>query len=268
VALPVGATRLAWRLPELWRPTTRLVPLALAVVLGASSLWGIDGALKPHQIPPTWHDARALTRAEPGTILLLPWHRYQNSAIGGERRVLSPALQFFGPDVVAASDLELAAPTRETIDAREAHVEALLADLRTGRPVAERLSAIGIRWVLIVHDVDYETYLPMVDEQGVRLRQSDLSLDLVEVTTWRDDGVARVVGPLARVEAGATDGTVWHEPWAPGWLRGLTPARRSATGLVELPGGNRTVWYWPGVLVTVGHLGWLGTLAVAARRWG
>lgn len=267
IAVPSGASVLAWRVPTLWRSSVRLVPLAIAVMLGSSSLWGIDGALRPHQIPPSWAEARALTRAEPGTILVLPWHRYQNSAIAGERRVLSPALQFFGPDVIASSDLELDSPTRETIDPREPHVEALLADLQTGRPVADRLAAIGIRWVLIVHDVDYETYLPMVDEVGVASRQSDLSLDLVEVTTWRDDGVDRAGGPFAPLASAGDGATVWHEPWAPGWFRGLTPASESPTGLVGLPGGNHRVWYWPALIVTLGHVVGISLVLVAVRHW-
>ena len=271
VAVSAGATRLARGAARPSRLATLSLPVAAALVLAVPGFWGLEGTLEPVEIPASWDEARELT-SDDGTVLVLPWHRYQNISVADDRRVLNPAIPFFGPDVVVSPDLELAAPGRETSDPRVDTIESLLPGLRRGEPVAAQLAGAGIRWIVIFHDADYEQYLPLLGDPGLESRIVDRDIDLVEVPASLSPGPVdgprlvpdRPVAPLARVDDGA--GGTWAEPWAWGWMQGLRAASEGSTGLVVLPGGSSVVWYWPAALVAASHAAWIGGLAWSVGR--
>jgi hypothetical protein len=265
-AAAAGAADLARRVARPTARAVRLVPLAVAAILATPGGWGLDGQVDPVDLPPEWAAARAITRAEPGTVLVLPWYRYLDIATSdGPRRVLNPALAEFGPDVIVSPDLGLAEPTRETIDPRAATIELLLPAIVTNEPTADRLGALGVRWVLLLQEADHERYTPEEDP-GLRTALAGDALELYEVTAWRDDGVD-LATPL--VGAGPDGATRWHAPAAHGWLQNLSSAGRTGTGLVSLPGGGGVVWYWPGALAALTTALWVVTtiLLGTGYRW-
>jgi hypothetical protein len=243
------------------------LPAAVALTLALPGLWGVGGRLEPVHLPPAWETARRQVVRRPGTVLALPWHRYLDLRVAGGRRVFNPLPDHFGGDVLFSSDPELGRPHREGVDPREPHVPAVLDELRAGRPVSDRLADLGVRWVAVLHDVDWRPYATgLAADPGLDPRVRSGTLDLLEVRSWRapvtDSRGAAVpthalVAPLRRLaRSGAAR---WARPAARGWMRGWAGAGQTSSGLVRLPAGAGLLWFWPAALSLVAQ----GAAAVA-----
>jgi hypothetical protein len=227
----------------------------VALVLGAPGLWGVGNRLEPVAIPEEWKAARDAVGRAPGPVLALPYHRYLDLPVAGNRRALHPLPDYLGGDVLSSSDPELGTRHLEVADPRE---PAVLAVLAGGNDVAGGLARAGVRWVAILHAADWEAYRPMTAAPGLRVAVSGPSLDLVEVEPWQGSVVTRsgralrirpVAAPLQRLAPSGP--AVWSRPAAGGWRRGFRATGRTTEGLTTLPGGRGLVWFWPSVVVLV-----------------
>jgi hypothetical protein len=268
-AAALGAARLArWR-AGLLEGALWAVPFAIAALLAGPGLLGIDGRLDPVSFPREWSRARTAIAHQPGTVLALPWHEYLQMRIAHDRNVFNPAPIYFGGDVLASSDPEfLSGP--EQSDPREPTVRRLLGVVRAGRPVASKLARLGVRWVVLLHEVDWQSYASLGNDRGLGHAVGGPSLDLFRVRAWRGpvlDGTGRrvrlhtVVQPLSWLDASGT--VTWFRPTEYGWMRGWKPAHATPAGLVRLPAGRGPVWYWPTLLVLAADLA-TATVAVVA----
>ncbi len=260
-AAALGTRRIAQALVDrgdsAWRgaasAATAIVPIVAALWLASSGLWGIDNRLRPITLPPEYAQARQMISEHPGTVVGLPWHQYFNLEVDGIRRVLNPLPLYLGGDVLISSDPELhEEDRRERADPREAQMDAILADAKDFHPVAERMHALGVRWVMVLHEVDWLKYPGLTTDPGLRLALHAQALDLYEVRAWtglvvdqdgRAVGADPVVEPVLRLDPSGS-ATV-NRPFAAGWMRGWEPAEETPEGLVGLPAGSGLVWYWP-----------------------
>jgi hypothetical protein len=252
-AAAYGAARLGGRL-------VLAVPAACAIVLAIPGLWGIDGRLEPVTFPDGWRTASEAIRARPGTVLALPWHQYLNASFAKGRRALNPLPDYLGGDVLSSSDPELAAEGQEPADPREPHVLRLLDRIAAGDSAADELAEIGVRWVVLLHEVDWRPLQTLRDDPGLRRVVDERALELFEVRPWRGPVVTSagralddrpVAAPLARI---APSGAArWHRPAAPGWTRGWHGARESPVGTIDLSGGSGVVWFWPSGIVVIAY---------------
>lgn len=263
-AAALGAARLGGR-------AVQAIPIACALVLAVPGLWGAGGALHPVDIPPGWRAMAEIVHARPGPVLALPWHQYFDLRVAGGRRVLNPIPDYLGGDVLAASDPELAAGRQEEADPREAHVPALLRRLAAGRAISPDLERLGVRWVALLHEVDWRGYTALRRDEGLRPAYRDGDVELFAVRGWRgpvltDAGRALdidpVVAPLERLDG--SDGATWHRPGAHGWLRGWRRATIGRFGTLRLPAGRGLVWFWPAATVLLADL---VTLCACLRAW-
>ena len=254
-AAALGAARIGGLL-------ARLTPAACALALAAPALWGVEGRLQPVDVPPGWHAAKVAIDRRPGPVLALPWHQYLDLRVADGRRVLNPMRDYLGGDVLSSSDPELSARRQEEADPREAHVRrTLLPRMTEGRPAADALSRLGVRWVVLLHEVEWRSFAPgLRADPGLRRTVDDVAVELFEVRDWRGPVVTAageamparsVIAPVARV-AGSGPAT-WHRPAAPGWMRGFEPAEEGPFGTLLLPRGGGLVWFWPAVLVLLAH---------------
>ena len=246
-----------------------VLPLAAAIVVAVPAAWGFGGELRPVHLSPEWAQARAAVEKEPGTVVALPWFQYYTLDLARDRLTLGITPYYFGGDVIAASDPRLTAEHREEItDPRYAAINGVVEAARDGRPVSDELAAAGVRWVVLQHDVDWQSYTGVVEDPGLELVVSGPTLDLYRVGSWPGPGftadgtgtdVDSIISPWLSVSG--SDAVTLTRPYQSGWLRGLSSATRSEDGLIALPSGSGPVWYWPAVLIVVADLVWAAIVA-------
>jgi hypothetical protein len=261
-AAALGAARMARSVRPALEATARIAPFAAALALAGPALWGLGGQLDPATFPKEWHEARQVVNAQPGTVLALPWYQYFTLDIAHNHLVLDVVPDYFGGDVIASSDPRLSRdPRHEVADPREPVMDRIVADARTGAEVSDRLVALGVRWVVFQHDVDWRLYTGIPLDAGLERVVSGDTMDLYRVRDWRgpvlaDDGAMvpshDVVAPLLRVDGSGP--ATYLAPYQSGWLRGWTRAAPTSEGLIGLPGGSGPVWFWPALVVLAGDL--------------
>jgi hypothetical protein len=256
-----GAARLAEgdRGPSHWAMVA--LPLGAALALAVPGLWGLAGALRPVALPHEWAAARSLITAQPGTVVALPFHEYLALDVAKGRLSLNPLPTYLGGDVVSSSDPELGAPHREGVDPREVPVSRALVLARAGRPVADAFAKLGVRWVVVLHDVDWQAYASLRTDPGLQWVVQGPTLDAFRVKPWRGPVVTAegaVLSPhtlAAPVSTLAASGAaIWDHQGGWGWLRGFAGAHTTPDGVIALPAGGGLVWYWPILLVAAADL--------------
>jgi len=254
------------------------IPLVLGLVLAAPGFWGVGGQLKSFDFPPDWAQARDVVQSEPGTVVAFPWYQYFTFDVADNRLVLNAVPLYFGGDVIASSDPGIVTDdnpgtqTHERGDAREDQITAMIDPLQHGHPIAADLAHLGVRWVVLMKDVDWPLYQKgLATDPGLVQRVSGDKLALYEVTGWKgavvDDRGATVpsstgIGPFEQVDAsGPARAAI---PASGGWMRGLSAAARTSDGIVALPGGDGLLWYWPVLLVAVADVIWVAAVLACA----
>jgi hypothetical protein len=271
-AAAVGATRLASQAGPALQPTIEVLPAVAGVVLAAPGLLGAGGALEPATFPSGWAQARTQVAGAQGPVLALPWHEYLNLDFADHRRVLNPVPDYFGGDVLASSNPEFAdSPgAREQGDPREKHVPPLLDHLDRA---SDSFSALGVRWVVVLHEVDWRDYAAINQDPGMERTLATPALDLYRVRGWNgpvvdDHGrhlrVDTIVQPWSNVSPSGP--ATWTRPGLSGWLRGTSSTRSTASGLLRLPAGRGPVWYWPSALAIGADVVVLGGVAWAVLQ--
>ena len=277
-AAALGAVRLAAQAVPALEPTIEVLPAVAGVVLAAPGFWGAGGALEPATFPTAWARASSQVHRQPGPLLALPWHEYLNLKFADDRRVLNPVPDYFGGDVLASSNPEFAdSPhAREQGDPREEQIPPLLDHLDHA---SDSFRALGIRWVVLPHEVDWRDYTAINQDAGLERTLSTPTLDLYRVRGWQGPvvdtrgrrlHVDTLVQPWSWVSPSGP--ATWTRPAVAGWLRGTSSTRSTATGLLSLPGGRGPVWYWPAALamaadiVVFGGVVWVVARGHRAKR--
>jgi hypothetical protein len=271
-AAALGTARVARAAGPRLAPVALVAAPALAIAMAGPGLWGIEGRLDPVELPAGWAALADRLEGEPGTVLALPWHGYLDLGFADGRRVLNPLARYLDRDVLTSFDPELGPAHQEQVDPRAAGVEELVLEVQRGRPVADELARRGVRWVVLLHEADADTYRGLVDDPGLRAVSDDPALSLYEVRGWRgevvDDGgrpleARRAIRPVLRPddEVAAT----WSRPAQPGWLRGFDAAGPGIGGRLRTPEGSGPVWFWPAAVAGAVDLAVLFAVVLAVR---
>jgi len=275
-AAALGARRLAGVRPGALQGAVTAGPAALALLLAAPGFWGIGGRLDPVRFPPTWDAARSAVTASPGTVLALPWNEYLDLGFADGRRCLNPAPDFFGGDVLVSRDPEIGAPVQEGSDPRTPAAGRAVKRIVAARPASRDLAHLGVRWVFLMHEIDWRTYRSVAKDPGLERVVGGPTADLYRVRAWRgpvradrgpDPTLDSVVAPLAIADASGR--AIWNHPASGGWLRGTAGAGRTHNGLLVLPAGSGPIWYWPSLVVLAADgvvAGALGLVLLRRRR--
>lgn len=271
IAAPIGAATVARRLPISIGGAVIALPVVLALILIAPSAWGLERQLLPAPIPSEWKEAKNLIDESPGPVLALPWFQYYTSDIAGDRLALSPLPNFLGGDVIAASDPRISdVRLQESADGRESVGASIAQAASEGRAVAEELQLIGVRWVALVHDVNWRKLAAALNsEPGLTAVVEGSALTLYEVDDWQGyvtgtDGISvpshEVVAPWWDVDPSGP--AIMHLPYQKGWLRGLNSTEKGQFGQILLTSGDGPVWFWPALPVMIIEFLWLLTVLI------
>lgn len=261
-ASSAGASRLAAGGIGAIRGSLVAVPAAVALALAAPGLDGLDDTLRPIRWPTGWESVRDRIASSPGPVVALPWHQYLDvEAIGG-RRVYNPLPQFLGGDVLVSGDLAIGPPSDERSDPRQEWVRRALPRLRTGRPAGEELRASGARWVVLLHEADWETIrAALSSDPAIDRVASHPTIDLFAIEGWIG-GARTASGRRVAVDdwspavatADTADAFTLDRPYADGWFRGWTAGSRTDEGLIHFPPGTGVVWFAPAAIVLAGYV--------------
>lgn len=275
VALPAaahGADRLADRASPALVPVAGAVPLVLALVLAAPGIGGAQGALEPRHLPAGWAGAARQVADAPGTTLVLPWHLYYTASFADGRTILNPGPDVLGGDTISSFDPEVGGG-QEQIDPRYLEAARILEGYRNDRPGADRLAALGVRWVFVPQEFDWAVAgAALADDPGLRPVSVGDGVLLYEVRRWRgplrtpDGGSARVGGSIAPLRSAPASGGTWSFPGTGGWLRGTDAVPVTDLGLLAVPAGDGPLWFWPSTLILAGNAATLAGVVVAVRR--
>src|SRR5207247_3064763 len=150
-AVPAGARAARWI-----GVAVAVLPVALAPSL-AFAAWG---RLHTAGYPGSWDRAESAMSADPsrGAVLVLPWHAYLPFSWNRDQTVRQPAPQFFSRHAVVATDLELGAVT---LPGEDPWSRLAGRAIDAGGPLAPQLPGLGVRYVLLFHEADWRTALPV-----------------------------------------------------------------------------------------------------------
>lgn len=167
--------------------------LVLPMLIATPLAWGYHGQLGVAQYPDEWAAAEAATADCSGKLLVLPWHLYMDQSWLPNRdaRVTNPAKLYFSCPVISSTDVEAAGSAGRAGDATEAEAAAALAAAKSGHSLGKDLGAMGVEFVLLLKDSDWQTQKRVLEKQD-DLR---LVLDNARVEVYVIDA------PLAHAEA-------------------------------------------------------------------
>ncbi|GAA0337187.1 hypothetical protein NE235_24675 [Actinoallomurus spadix] len=155
VGIGVAVDRVAGRRPEL-AALALLVPVALLPGLA----WGAGGRLAAVRYPADWSRARAVVRAAPGDVLVLPWEAYRGYAWNGGRRVLDPLPRFLPGRVILNDAVRVGTGGRRDLRmaVEDPRARALDPLIRSGAPLTGALRARGVRYVAVDAPEEFATW--------------------------------------------------------------------------------------------------------------
>jgi len=259
LAAPLGARHLALKWQQ-YREAITLLPLALAIVVSSYGWWGLNSDLQPTPVPDGWNEAREIIRDGGGTTLALPWARYLPLRFAKSSRAINPVPKFLGTDVLLSSDLGLGGDSKERADSREAAADEIVGDLLEldTSSTLEQLDAIGVRWIIVIHEGSYQRFLPALIQLDLEPTLIRPDIELYEVPGWRGEALTSGGEVVATPVPGSPIATVdderaftWFRSHQAGWRRGASPLQRVGPGLVGVPSGGGPIWFWPSVLVVL-----------------
>jgi hypothetical protein len=238
-------------LADLPIPGRRLLPsaglvaagaAAVVAVLGLASIDAVHARLDPMPVPASWSEAARIVEDEGGTVLTLPWAEYVDLRVDHRRKVFNPLPDLFGWKTVSSADPQLGPPVNEQADARTDAGAGAAAELLAGRPALDRLRALSVRWVAVLH-ADGITGLPTGAQAGLVPVVQSATLDLYRVD--HELVPTSFTGPVGRLD----DVRPVDEPWLWGWFDGHGILGRTDAGVLDVStSAGRTILFLPAVV--------------------
>lgn len=134
--------------------------IALPLYYGNGLLYGTHSQIQPSQYPAGWYEADATLLADrhPGRVVFLPWHLYMSLHFvrNANTVILSPAPEFFSAPIVVSNDPEIPG-VRAPVDGDQTAISGLVRAQAAGS-WGPMLASRGIKYVLLVKEVDWSTY--------------------------------------------------------------------------------------------------------------
>ncbi|MCB1028503.1 MAG: hypothetical protein KDB24_12165 [Microthrixaceae bacterium] len=270
VLVPGVAWGAQWlgRRVEALEPLAQVLALAMALVLVAPQVWGMDGQLRGVELPEAWAEVRNRVRSDPGTVATAPQWSYAFYEVGDVRRSYNPWPDYLGVDTVISNDAGKG-PTSES-DPRMDTIGPALDAYRDGRrsSLVPALREAGIRWLVVPAVVQGRLFPSLGTQRGLEPVVEDPAVSLYRVTGGSDPTAAdQVLWGLWR-RAESTDATrpVVVDAAGPGWRAAGGTAPVDPGGRLVIPGGARWAWYPPSLITAISQVALLVAAMVSWRR--
>lgn len=172
------------------------VLFTLLVLVYSFPMFGFLQQLKPTFFPQPWHEVETyLARDEDDfNVLFLPWHQYMDYSWlpNKYKRMVNPSHYFFTKPTIAGDNMEAGGIYSQSTNPISKYVELLLNKARFQgiNNLGELLAPINVKYVILVHEVDYGDYDFLYQQKDLRFE-----LELPGITLLRN------LHPRARVYA-------------------------------------------------------------------
>jgi hypothetical protein len=187
-----------------WGPAVLAVTAVLAY--GGGMFWGFGNEIHLSHYPPSWSRAeRVMDDRGAGRLLVLPWHLYSVWSFSGGRITADPAGSFFSDDVLSASEAGFPSVPAQSPDPFRLYVSAALEHPGAIASFGHVVAPLGVRFVALLHEADWQTYRFLERQDDVRLLYDSDRISLYENLAWPGPVMALSAGSNTTSSAGALD---------------------------------------------------------------
>ncbi len=155
------------------RKTAARLLLLIPLLYSLAFFTGFAGQLVPTDYPEDWYRVNELLTSDGDdfSVLFFPWHSHMDLSWieNRDRRILNPAKAFFQKPVISASLLEVPGKLIQVDTPVQRYILSLLEHNESITNFGELVSVLGVKYVLLTKEADYEAY-------GFLFNQSDLKL--------------------------------------------------------------------------------------------
>lgn len=149
--------------------------ILLVPLLYACPLFGFHGQLTVTDYPREWYQVNDYLNQdeEDFNVLVLPWHLYMDYAWlpNRDKRLANPAHYFFDKPAICGDNIEAGGIYSQSTNPISEYVEFLLGKGKHVDNLGELLAPINVKYVILVHEVDYQSY-------DFLYQQQDLAIEL------------------------------------------------------------------------------------------
>ena len=146
------------------------------------TIFGFYNQVKSTDYPEGWYQAREYFDQDPEEyrILFLPWHWFMDYEWlpNRSKRLMNPGPSFFSQQVLHSQDHEVpGVPSQSTSPAND-YVEFLLKNRDDISNLGELLAPIGVKYIVLVPEVDFDQYGFLYDQTDIvlGLRNQEISV--------------------------------------------------------------------------------------------
>ena len=177
---------------------------------------GFWGQLKPADYPADWYAINDQLNQEEQdfNVLFLPWHGYMDFKFvkNQDKRIANPAKSFFDKNVIQAENIETGDLYTHSVNPIQPYVEKWLKEKER-----ETLIRLNVQYVILAKEVNYRSYLWLLNETSLELVNETDTLFLLKTKArtskfYQSDDLQRLQ-PLAYTQNSPVSYTI-EEPEA------------------------------------------------------
>lgn len=136
------------------------VCIACLTLLSVHSMfWGYKGAITPSEYPADWYEARSyLESRTDAEVLLLPWHNYLAISFADYRRIVNPAISFFGIPMISSTTTGNAYLDSSRANEWDKFVTLVVQGVTPLPEALEILRENNVTHVIVLKEADWQKY--------------------------------------------------------------------------------------------------------------
>ena len=163
-----------------------LVAMAVLTPLAYSfTMFGFYGQLGTTEYPKEWYAVNNYLNDDKDefSVLFLPWHQYLDFGWlpNIDKRLVNPARTFFDKPIIQGDNVEMPSIYSQSSNPVSKYVEFVLAHKNVDN-LGELLAPLNVKYVILVHEVDYENYAFLYQQKDLRVQIEKPGITVFENT--------------------------------------------------------------------------------------
>jgi hypothetical protein len=159
------------------------VCIACLTLLSVHSMfWGYKGAITPSGYPADWYEARSYLESQTDAeALLLPWHNYLSISFADYRRIVNPAISFFGIPVISSTTTGNAYLDSTRVSDWDKFVTLVVQGVTPLPEALEILRANNVTHIIVLKEADWQKYARIAPSDELTIVLDTLTVTLYEI---------------------------------------------------------------------------------------